>query len=100
MTEQQGLFENKKYQPHSATSKAAAKGVQSKNETLRSKVYRFIEVSGRYGATDDEIQDFLGLEGSTERPRRVELVEQGKVKDGGKTRATRSGRKATVWVVA
>lgn len=44
------------------------------------------------GATDEEIQDFLSMNPSTQRPHR------GLVVDSGRTRLTRSGRKATVWV--
>lgn len=36
---------------------------------------------------------------STERPRRVELVKGGWIRDSGKTRKTHSGSEATVWIV-
>ena len=49
------------------------------------------------GLTDEEGCTETGLEGSTFRPRRVELVADGLVFDSGATRPTRSGRAAVVW---
>ena len=97
MIEQEDLF-SAPYQKHSPTSKAAAHAIEPKSHTLRRKVLDFIKVAPRYGATDEEIQIALEMEGSTERPRRIELLEQGLIKDSGKTRETRKGRQATVWV--
>lgn len=51
------------------------------------------------GATDEEVQDWLGMNPSTQRPRRVELVEGGWVCDSGLTRKTRSGTSAVVWAL-
>jgi hypothetical protein len=48
-------------------------------------------------ATDEEIQLGLEMSGSTERPRRVELVAAGRIVDSGRTRPTQSGRQAVVW---
>lgn len=47
-------------------------------------------------ATDEQLQDALGMEGSTERPRRVELVDAGLVERVGTAR-TKSGRAAALW---
>ncbi len=85
-----------KYQPHSRTSKDAARAIEATAETLRGRVYRFLEGT-RAGATDEEMQDCLDMNPSTQRPRRVELVEKGLVRDSGKTRKTKSGRSAVVW---
>ena len=87
------------YQRHSETSKKAALEIQPEAQTLRDRVEHFIQESGRYGATDEEIQDFLDMEGSTERPRRVELLKMGKIVDSGRKRKTRSNREAVVWRV-
>lgn len=84
------------HQKHSATSRAAAGQVST--ETKRAAVRRFITISNAYGATDQEIQDFLEMDPSTERPRRRELELQGIIIDSGRTRPTRSGRQAVVWV--
>lgn len=67
-------------------------------KALRLRLYDWLVARGAFGATDEEAQDALGMGPSTQRPRRVELVGLGLVYDGGGTRPTRSGRKATVWV--
>lgn len=51
------------------------------------------------GLTDQELQDALGLDGSTERPRRQELERSGAIVDSGTTRRTRSGAMAIVWSI-
>jgi transcription initiation factor IIE alpha subunit len=48
------------------------------------------------GLTDEEVQTRLGMNPSTQRPRRIELVRRGLVVECG-TRRTASGRMATVW---
>ena len=65
--------------------------------TQRRWVLDWIRVQGEHGATDEEIQLGLGMNPSTQRPRRVELVEGGWVEDSGERRKTRSGRNAVVW---
>ena len=51
------------------------------------------------GLTDEEQQTRLGMNPSTQRPRRIELARRGLVVEAG-TRKTASGRMATVWRVA
>ena len=51
------------------------------------------------GLTDEEQQTRLGMNPSTQRPRRIELARRGLVVEAG-TRRTASGRMATVWRVA
>jgi transcription initiation factor IIE alpha subunit len=51
------------------------------------------------GLTDEEMQQRLGMNPSTQRPRRIELARRGLVVEAG-TRKTASGRLATVWRVA
>ena len=82
------------------TSVAAAIAIEHTAETLRAAVFGFIVGRGEYGATDQEIQNALGMDGSTERPRRWELVGTGMVKDSGRTRQTMRGRQAVVWIAA
>lgn len=57
-----------------------------------------IAFAGERGRTDEELQNQLGLNPSTQRPRRVELVEGGWVEDSKRRRNTKSGRDAVVWV--
>lgn len=85
------------FQASSPTSHEAAVAIRPAAETLRAKVLEYLRSRGETGATDEEIQDGLGMAQNTERPRRVELVEAGSVVDSGETRKTRSGRKAVIW---
>jgi hypothetical protein len=83
-------------QRHSHTSVAAAKKIAPKASTLRDKVYAAI--AGSHGLTDEECQLELHLDPSTQRPRRIELVRAGLVRDSGQRRYTLSNRLAVVWV--
>jgi hypothetical protein len=83
----------------SETSKKAAISIQSARETLTKKVWRFACQKGAVGFTDEECCGVLAMNPSTQRPRRVELVEVGLVVDSGMKRKTISGREATVWIV-
>jgi len=51
------------------------------------------------GLTDEEQQLALGMNPSTQRPRRIELARRGLVVEAG-TRRTASGRMAVVWRIA
>ena len=86
------------FQKHSATSRSAADAIEPNAGTLRAKVLAVIRGCGERGATDLEVQRAISLGGSTQRPRRVKLVELGLVQDSGRTRLTESGRKAVVWM--
>lgn len=66
--------------------------------TQRAKVLNFIRACGGDGATDEELQDETGLNPNTARPRRVELVRDGWIRDSGRRRKTRGGDEAIVWV--
>ena len=82
----------------SRTSKAAADSLVPKLGKLRATVLElFRQTNTVDGWTDDEVQRALG--GPTVwRPRRVELTALGYLDDSGATRATPSGRQATVWI--
>lgn len=83
------------FQRHSPTSRAAAASVKESAPTLREAVLRLLRDRGP--GTDHEIAAALGIDGSTARPRRVELVRLGLVEDSGKQALTPSGRKAVIW---
>ena len=115
-------------QEHSETSKAAARAVApGSRHAGRVAVLDALRRRGAHGGTDDELAKDTGLEGSTGRPRRVALCDDGlavahcahcggeitlaltRVKDWScpacrstdlRTRRTRSGRSAVVWTVA
>jgi DNA-binding IclR family transcriptional regulator len=88
------------YQPHSETSKAAAKAVTPNAKTQRETVLAAIRQAGTRGLTAGELEDALHLSGSSIRPRLVELRRQGLVKESGFTRPTSSRREATVYITA
>ena len=79
------------------TSKATALRVLPKTGTKRSKVYEFILNRGLYGATDQEIQATLHMDGNTVRPSRGSLVDDQLVFDSGITRLNTNGEHCIVW---
>jgi len=92
------------YQSHSATSKAAARKIKRVVKSLKEQVYDALQAAGERGLTDDEGQALMGMGGSTYRPRRIKLVEDGRgyqlfegVPPVEVKRPTRSGRMAAVW---
>lgn len=87
------------YQKHSETSRAAAEAIKPGLNALQQKVLNIIRLEPSWGATDEEIQMMANMNPSTQRPRRIELMNKGLIRDSGKTRATKSGRRAVVWVV-
>ena len=92
------LFRNSApYVDGSSTSYLTAQQISAYSPNLRTRVLAFLMRRGGHGATDEEIQDALDMNPSTERPRRVELVDAGFVRDSGETRPTHSGNGAVVW---
>ena len=83
----------------SPTSRAAAEAMTPERmNALQLAVYTLL-ASEPEGLTDEQIQTRLGMNPSTERPRRIELTRRGLVVEAG-TRKTASGRMASVWRVA
>jgi hypothetical protein len=82
------------FQKHSDTSRDAAESMRPTAATLREAVFNYLFGRGSDGATDEEIQIDLDMAGNTERPRRRELQEAGKVRDSGMRRTTKTGRQA------
>lgn len=93
-----GQPEPLKFVRHSETSKAAAIDNEPRAGTQRWRVLNVLRACP-WGLTDHEMQEMLGMNPSTQRPRRIELVNAGLIKDSGRTRATQSGKQAVVWVV-
>ena len=88
--------------PHvrgSSTSRAAADRqlASGTTPTKRAQVLAAIDASGTLGMTDKEVQAALGMRGSTQRPRRVELVERKQVQDSGQVRGRSVAWVATRW---
>jgi hypothetical protein len=82
------------------TSLAAAAAIRPTAATMRGQVLAAIVAAGVDGRTDDELQRELGLQGSSQRPRRIELQQAGLIVQSGEVRKTASGRSAVVWVAA
>lgn len=81
----------------SVTSQAAAASVNGCLTHLQGKVLYAIQ-HAPFGMTCDEVELYTDLSHQTASARVNELARQGKIQGVG-TRPTRSGRKATVWVV-
>lgn len=80
------------------TSIQAAHSVDDTKAQQRALVYQCIKEAGANGRTDDEIQQILGLDGSSERPRRLELWQAKRIYlKNGAVRPTRTGRSSTIW---
>lgn len=99
MGKQPGLFDMPAIRS-SATSRAAAKAIAPKAPSLRERVFDCIAAQGSHGATDLEVQAALGMDPSTQRPRRIELVKAGRIRKTDRTRKTPAGRAAAVYEVA
>lgn len=80
------------FQAHSQPSLDAARSMAQKTPRVNGDRQRIVNVLLSGGKTDAEIQEILGLRGSTQRPRRIELVEMGVVIDTGERRD-----RSTVW---
>ena len=90
------------YQAHSETSREAADRVDA--AALREKVLSIFKREDRAGVLDDDIAAEFERANSrhsegTLRARRWELLQAGIIRDSGRTRKTRRGRNATVWVL-
>lgn len=79
------------------TSVMAAEKALPRSGTKRRMVYDFIERCGIRGATDDEIEATLGIDGNTVRPTRGGLVEDGFIINTGTTRKNKHGNECIVW---
>lgn len=86
-------------QAHSPTSIKAAQQIKKAIGPLHIRILAHLEKHPD-GATDEEIMAALDMPGNTERPRRRELQQMGKIVDSGETRRTKSGREAVVWRTA
>jgi hypothetical protein len=83
-----------------ATSREAAQRIADHAGTMEGQVLAFIRSRGLAGATDSEGQAALDLLAQSYTPRRRALVQRGAVVATDRKRATPSGRRAVVWIVA
>ncbi len=82
------------------TSRAVAEKVLPRTGTLRRRVYEFCLDRGLHGATDEEAQQALGIDGNTMRPTRGSLVKDGYLIDTQTTRKNPKGHECIVWRTA
>src|SRR5947199_355675 len=94
--DQSDLFGRRKFVRGSRTSELAAIEAEPSAGTQRFKVWQLLRDFPN-GLSDDQMQRILNMNPSTQRPRRVELVEAGLVVDSGRRRHTPSGREAVIW---
>lgn len=83
------------FQRHSLTSIAAAESIGDRINALQARVLAYLKAHPS-GLTDEQMQAGLGMNPSTQRPRRIELQRKGMLKADG-TRKTKAGRSAVVW---
>lgn len=82
------------------TSIDAAESIRRRAPTLRAVVLDHIAACGSHGATADEVCHALEMLPQSATPRINELAKAGAIIDSGRTRLTRSGRAAVVWIAA
>lgn len=83
----------------SITSAAAADSLHARTLSRLERVVLAYLASRPDGATDEEMQIGIPMSPSTQRPRRVRLVEKGLVVQQGERRV-KSGKNAAVWRLA
>lgn len=95
---EKGLEESHAYLAGNAgdTSTAAYERALENSVATRAQVWALLR-SIELGLTDEQQQTILGMSANTQRPRRLELVEAGLVKDSGQRRKTSKGNDAIVW---
>jgi len=81
----------------SETSEAAAASITPSLANLQRQVLDALKGFGPSGATDEQLTDFIEMNPSTLRPRRIELLRKGYIFQADGTRKTRSGRAAAIW---
>ena len=86
------------YAPNSGTSREAALRAVSKAAADRARIAEFMRRRGAYGATRQEAEDGLRIEGNTLRPRWRELEIAVVIVNSGRKRRTRSGCPAEVYI--
>ena len=79
------------------TSRDAAQSMAPKAAAIRERVWRELRLRGP--ATPEEVAGRLNLDVMSIRPRFSELKLAGRIEPTGKTRMSRTGRRAKVWRV-
>ena len=98
MTAPLDLFDPPFHHDGLPTEKSAAKSARRSAASLRELAYAFIRRRGREGATRDEVDAVLGKTPNVTQPRLWELEHAGRIQKTGRSRETRSGRQAVVYI--
>jgi len=80
------------------TRAMAAESIKPHKTRLHRMMLEWFEAQGEAGGTDEEGTAACGIEGNTWRPRRGELEVERRLKRTERTRPTKSGRSAVVFV--
>jgi hypothetical protein len=80
------------------TSEIAARMAEGISVNYQNRIYAYLRDCGKHGATDEEIQDVLGIPGNSERPARRQLERDRRVKRTNRSRPTRANRPAIIWL--
>lgn len=83
---------------HPETSHAAARRVHLRTGTARRRVMEVLVDAQPWGLSDEDIADRLRMSLNTVRPRRVELVRAGYVRDSQDQTVTRTGCRSILWI--
>lgn len=83
-----------------STSIEAAEALAPKLGRLQRLAAATITGAGEYGLTADELAARLDLDRWTIQPRTTELRRKGIIRDSGRRRANRTGKRAIVWVAS
>jgi len=79
------------------TSVAAAMKALPRTGSMRRKVYEYIVGQGLRGATDQEIEKALGIDGNTVRPTRISLIKDGYIVWAGTFRKNKHNNDCLVY---
>lgn len=80
------------------TRATAAAAIAPMKPNMLRQVFDFVVNRGERGATDEEIAYALGMRESTARARRVELRDNGQVRDSLRRRRSCAGRQCVIWI--
>lgn len=80
------------------TSIKAAINFEPKRNSITHKVYNYVVSTGLVGATDQELEKILRMEGNTIRPARGKLVKNYLISDSGRTRRNDKNNECIVWI--
>ena len=83
---------------HPDTSHVAAAKIHLHSGTARRRVLETV-AANRNGLTDEQIQALLVMPANTQRPRRIELVRAGYLRDSTRRNRTLSGTWSIVWEI-